>query len=99
MSKPSPAASQSAAPFALGHFVAGRHVAGTSGREGPVYNPATGALRGHVAFASDEETRAAIAAAEAALPAGQRLHRCNGRASCSASRRCSRPMPTNSRCC
>ena len=68
MSKPSPAASQSAAPFALGHFVAGRHVAGTSGREGPVYNPATGALRGHVAFASDEETRAAIAAAEAALP-------------------------------
>ena len=68
MSKPSPAATQSAAPFALGHFVAGRHVAGTSGREGPVYNPATGVLRGHVAFASDEETRAAIAAAEAALP-------------------------------
>ena len=33
-----------------------------------MYNPATGALRGHVAFASDEETRAAIAAAEAALP-------------------------------
>jgi len=69
MSKPSSAATQSAAPFALGHFVAGRHIAGTSGREGPVYNPATGALRGHVAFASDEETRAAIAAAEAALPA------------------------------
>jgi malonate-semialdehyde dehydrogenase (acetylating) / methylmalonate-semialdehyde dehydrogenase len=68
MSKPSPAASKSAAPFALGHFVAGRHVAGTSGRQGPVYNPATGALRGHVAFASEEETRAAIAAAEAALP-------------------------------
>jgi acyl-CoA reductase-like NAD-dependent aldehyde dehydrogenase len=84
MSKPSAAATRSAAPFALGHFVAGRHVAGTSGREGPVFNPATGALRGHVAFASDEETRAAIA---------------NVRASCSASRRCSRPMPTNSRCC
>ena len=69
MSKPAPAASQSGAPFTLGHFVAGRHVAGTSDREGPVYNPATGALRGHVAFASAEETRAAIAAAEAALPA------------------------------
>jgi malonate-semialdehyde dehydrogenase (acetylating)/methylmalonate-semialdehyde dehydrogenase len=33
-----------------------------------VYNPATGALRGHVAFATADETRAAIAAAEAALP-------------------------------
>jgi malonate-semialdehyde dehydrogenase (acetylating)/methylmalonate-semialdehyde dehydrogenase len=55
-------------PFTLGHFVAGRHVVGTSGREGPVYNPATGALRGHVVFATADETRAAIAAAEAALP-------------------------------
>ena len=42
MSKPSAAAAKSVAPFALGHFVAGRHVAGTSGREGPVFNPATG---------------------------------------------------------
>jgi malonate-semialdehyde dehydrogenase (acetylating)/methylmalonate-semialdehyde dehydrogenase len=69
MSTPSPAASHGPAPFTLGHFVAGRRVAGTSGRAGPVYNPATGALRGTVAFASDEETRDAIAAAEAAWPA------------------------------
>jgi malonate-semialdehyde dehydrogenase (acetylating)/methylmalonate-semialdehyde dehydrogenase len=68
MSRPSTVAADAAAPFRLGHFVAGRHVAGVSGREGPVYNPATGALRGHVAFATADETRNAIAAAEAALP-------------------------------
>jgi len=66
MSTPSPAAAPAA--FRLGHFVSGRHVAGNSGRDGAVYNPATGALRGHVAFASAEEARSAIAAAEAALP-------------------------------
>ena len=58
-----------ATPFALGHFIAGRAVAGTSGRSGPVHNPATGELRGSVAYASADETRDAIAAAEAALPA------------------------------
>ncbi len=68
MSRPSPVVADAAAPFKLGHFVDGRHVAGTAGREGPVYNPATGALRGHVAFATADDTRAAIAAAEAALP-------------------------------
>jgi malonate-semialdehyde dehydrogenase (acetylating)/methylmalonate-semialdehyde dehydrogenase len=68
MSTPMIVADHSPAPFRLGHFIAGRAVAGTSGREGAVYNPATGSLRGHVAFASAHETRAAIAAAEAALP-------------------------------
>jgi malonate-semialdehyde dehydrogenase (acetylating)/methylmalonate-semialdehyde dehydrogenase len=68
MSTPIPAAAPAPELFTLGHFVAGRHVAGTSGRVGPVSNPATGALRGHVAFASADEARAAIAAAEAALP-------------------------------
>jgi malonate-semialdehyde dehydrogenase (acetylating)/methylmalonate-semialdehyde dehydrogenase len=53
----------------LGHFISGREVPGQSGRKGPIYNPATGALRGEVAYASGDETRAAIAAAEAALPA------------------------------
>jgi malonate-semialdehyde dehydrogenase (acetylating)/methylmalonate-semialdehyde dehydrogenase len=65
MSTPSPVAAP--AVFSLGHFVDGRHVAGASGRDGAVYNPATGAVRGHVAFASADETRAAIAAAQAAL--------------------------------
>jgi len=68
MSTPLPAAGHSPAPFLLGHYIAGRHVTGASGRQGPVYNPASGALRGHVAYASSDETRAAIAAAEAALP-------------------------------
>ena len=53
-------------PFDLGHFIGGRAVAGASGRKGKVHNPATGQVRGDVAFASAEETRAAIAAAEAA---------------------------------
>jgi len=68
MSTPLTAADHSPAAFLLGHFIAGRHVTGASGRQGPVHNPATGALRGHVAYASSDETRAAIAAAEAALP-------------------------------
>jgi malonate-semialdehyde dehydrogenase (acetylating)/methylmalonate-semialdehyde dehydrogenase len=67
MSTPSPVAA--ATSFRLGHWIGGRHVPGGGGREGPVHNPATGALRGHVAWATAEETRAAIAAAEAALPA------------------------------
>ena len=53
----------------LGHFIGGREVAGASGRKGVVHNPATGQVRGEVAFASADETRTAIAAAEAALPA------------------------------
>ena len=44
-------------------------VAGVSGRSGPVHDPATGAVRGTVAYASADETRSAIAAAAAALPA------------------------------
>jgi len=68
MNKVSTAAGHAATTFRLGHFIAGRPVAGTSGREGPVYNPATGMLRGHIAFATADETRVAIAAAEAALP-------------------------------
>jgi len=68
MSTPAPTARPAPVPFALGHFVAGRLVPGTSGRDGPVHDPATGALRGRAAFASAEETRGAIAAAEAALP-------------------------------
>jgi malonate-semialdehyde dehydrogenase (acetylating)/methylmalonate-semialdehyde dehydrogenase len=68
MSTPTSAATPAAAQFSLGHFVAGRQVAGWSGREGPVFNPATGGLRGRVSFASADETRAAIAAADAALP-------------------------------
>jgi malonate-semialdehyde dehydrogenase (acetylating)/methylmalonate-semialdehyde dehydrogenase len=44
-------------------------VAGTSGRRGPVYNPATGEIAREVDFASVEEVDAAVAAAKAAFPA------------------------------
>ena len=69
MSTPKPVASAAGGqPFALGHFIGGQVVAGTSGRTGVVHNPATGAVRGSVAYASADETRTAIAAAAKALP-------------------------------
>jgi len=69
MSRPHPLTSApGASPITLGHFIGGQPVAGHSGRAGQVFNPATGELRGTVAFASAEETRAAIAAAAEALP-------------------------------
>jgi malonate-semialdehyde dehydrogenase (acetylating)/methylmalonate-semialdehyde dehydrogenase len=53
----------------INHWIGGRVVAGMSGREGPVYDPATGAVTKHVAFASTDEVGAAVAAAKAAFPA------------------------------
>jgi malonate-semialdehyde dehydrogenase (acetylating)/methylmalonate-semialdehyde dehydrogenase len=53
----------------LGHFVGGSRRAGTSGRAGPVFDPATGRATANVSFASRDETRVAIAAARAAFPA------------------------------
>jgi malonate-semialdehyde dehydrogenase (acetylating) / methylmalonate-semialdehyde dehydrogenase len=52
----------------VGHWIGGRRVAGTSGRSGPVYNPATGEQTKEVAFASVDEVDAAVAAAAAAFP-------------------------------
>jgi malonate-semialdehyde dehydrogenase (acetylating)/methylmalonate-semialdehyde dehydrogenase len=69
MNAPRPTAVPTPDTFELGHFVEGREAAGTSGRRGAVHDPSTGALRGHVSFASEAETQAAIAAAAAALPA------------------------------
>jgi malonate-semialdehyde dehydrogenase (acetylating)/methylmalonate-semialdehyde dehydrogenase len=54
---------------ALGHFIGGSAVAGASNRRGPVFNPATGETAHQVSFASAEETRSAIRAAQAAFPA------------------------------
>ncbi|HEX5451031.1 MAG TPA: CoA-acylating methylmalonate-semialdehyde dehydrogenase, partial [Candidatus Limnocylindrales bacterium] len=51
------------------HWIGGRRVAGSSGRRGPVYDPATGRLAREVDFASVEEVDAAVAAAGAAFPA------------------------------
>jgi malonate-semialdehyde dehydrogenase (acetylating)/methylmalonate-semialdehyde dehydrogenase len=62
----------SGAPAEVGrinHWINGRRQAGTSGRSGLVYNPATGELAREVDFASVEEVDAAVAAAKAAFPA------------------------------
>ena len=51
----------------LGHHIGGQHVAGTSGRVGPVYDPATGVQTGAVALASVGEIDAAVATAKDAF--------------------------------
>src|ERR1700678_2847536 len=53
----------------IGHYIGGERIAGTSGRAGEVFDPATGAQTGRVAFASVAEVDAAVAAAAAAFPA------------------------------
>ena len=52
----------------IGHFIDGQEVKGASGRSGEVYNPNTGEVQAHVAFASKAEVERAIASAEAAQP-------------------------------
>ncbi len=64
-----PEISSRAAPGRVSHWIGGRIVAGASGREGDVYDPATGQLTKHVDFASVEEVGAAVAAATTAFPA------------------------------
>ena len=53
----------------VNHWINGASVAGSSGRSGPVYNPATGQVAREVDFASAEEVDAAVAAAHEAFPA------------------------------
>ncbi|HVL53295.1 MAG TPA: CoA-acylating methylmalonate-semialdehyde dehydrogenase [Vitreimonas sp.] len=64
------AAEGQAAPSGLlvQHWIGGRLVEGTSGRRGPVFNPATGERAREVDFASTEDVAAAVAAARAAFP-------------------------------
>ena len=51
----------------ISHWIDGAPVKGSSGRSGPVYNPALGAQTGEVAFASPEEIDAAVQAAKRAF--------------------------------
>ena len=53
----------------IGHFVDGKEMKGTSGRHGDVFNPNTGDVQAHVAFAARKEVEQAIANAAAAQPA------------------------------
>ncbi|OYZ62030.1 MAG: methylmalonate-semialdehyde dehydrogenase (CoA acylating), partial [Rhizobiales bacterium 24-66-13] len=50
----------------IGHFIGGKHVAGTSGRYSDVWQPMTGEVVGRVALASAAEMRAAVENAKAA---------------------------------
>jgi malonate-semialdehyde dehydrogenase (acetylating)/methylmalonate-semialdehyde dehydrogenase len=67
--EPGAVRTDSPAPGRVSHWINGHSVAGTSGREGAVYDPATGRLTRHVDFASADELGAAVAAAKAAYPA------------------------------
>jgi len=51
------------------HWIGGKPVAGTSGRFGDVFNPATGKVQARVPLATDAEVDAAVAAAATAFPA------------------------------
>src|SRR5436190_6227324 len=50
----------------ISHWIDGQRVEGTSGRSGPVFNPATGEQSGAVDFATAEEVDAAVQAAKRA---------------------------------
>src|SRR3954463_3703872 len=51
----------------ISHWIDGSRLEGTSGRSGPVYNPALGVQTGEVDFASVEEVDAAVQAAKRAF--------------------------------
>src|SRR4029453_15148605 len=53
----------------ISHWINGGIVAGTSGRTGPVWNPATGEQQAKVGAAPANTVAAVVAAASAAFPA------------------------------
>jgi malonate-semialdehyde dehydrogenase (acetylating)/methylmalonate-semialdehyde dehydrogenase len=55
-------------PETIRHWIEGSFEDGDSDRSGPVFNPATGAERARVAFASVEDVDRAVAAAASAFP-------------------------------
>jgi malonate-semialdehyde dehydrogenase (acetylating)/methylmalonate-semialdehyde dehydrogenase len=62
-----PAESSAADLERVNHWIAGHRVAGTSGRSGPVYNPAKGQVAREVDFASAEEVDTAVRVAREAF--------------------------------
>ncbi len=59
-----PTAGETGEVTQISHWIGGKLVPGTSGRSGPVYNPATGSQTGAVAFASVEEVDLAVRTAK-----------------------------------
>ncbi|GGX65123.1 CoA-acylating methylmalonate-semialdehyde dehydrogenase [Saccharospirillum salsuginis] len=57
----------------LGNYIDGHNLASDSGRDAPVYNPATGEESLRVALSSADETRTAITAAERAFDGWRRV--------------------------
>lgn len=51
---------------AVAHFIGGKNVSATSGREQDIYNPATGKVIGQVQLANESDINAVVAAARAA---------------------------------
>ena len=52
----------------IGHYIDGAHVAGTSGRNADVFNPAIGEVQAQVSLASKDEVNRAVMLAAAAQP-------------------------------
>ena len=69
VAEPGARSPETAAPGRVSHWIGGAFVAGTSGRDGPVFDPATGRQTKSVDFASEAEVGTAVAAARAAFPA------------------------------
>jgi malonate-semialdehyde dehydrogenase (acetylating)/methylmalonate-semialdehyde dehydrogenase len=57
----------------ISHWIGGRIVEGQSGRNGPVFNPATGEQTGEVDLATVEEVDAAVASAKEAYESWRRV--------------------------
>jgi len=72
VAEPRPAAAAST-PELVGHWIDGARSAGTSGRSGPIWDPATGQEARRVDFASVADVDRAVAAARAAFPAWRAL--------------------------
>jgi malonate-semialdehyde dehydrogenase (acetylating)/methylmalonate-semialdehyde dehydrogenase len=69
VAEPTETTTASPAPGRVSHWIGGRLIQGTSGREGPVFDPATGRVTKHVDFASAEELDQAVRVAAEAFPA------------------------------
>jgi malonate-semialdehyde dehydrogenase (acetylating) / methylmalonate-semialdehyde dehydrogenase len=68
-----PVAAERGEPKRISHWIGGKIVQGTSGRSGPVFNPATGQQTGEVDFATVEEIDQAVQTAKQAFPSWRAL--------------------------
>ena len=67
----------------IGHFIGGKHTAGTSGTFGDVYNPASGEVTAQVAMANASEVDKASPPPTPPGRPGPTPRRCAARGSCS----------------